>query len=40
MAISSFCLADATEYRVDTTVTATQNLPPAYTGCHSHGSEM
>lgn len=34
-----YCLADATEYRVDTTVTATSDLPPQYTSCHSHGSD-
>ncbi|KAL2256804.1 hypothetical protein VTK26DRAFT_1102 [Humicola hyalothermophila] len=35
-----YCFADATEYRVDTTVTATADLPPQYTGCHSHGSDF
>ncbi|GAB1309904.1 high-affinity Zn(2+) transporter zrt1 [Madurella fahalii] len=33
------CMAGATEYYVHTTVTATQDIPPAFTGCHAHGSE-
>ncbi|KAK3901378.1 hypothetical protein C8A05DRAFT_34936 [Staphylotrichum tortipilum] len=33
------CVAGTAEYRVDTTVTATQDIPPAYTGCHTHGTE-
>ncbi|KAK4104485.1 Zip-domain-containing protein [Parathielavia hyrcaniae] len=33
------CSADATEYRVDTTATATQDIPPSFTGCHPHGSD-
>ncbi|KAL1874942.1 hypothetical protein VTK73DRAFT_10311 [Phialemonium thermophilum] len=36
---SVYCLAGETEYFVDTTVTATSELPPMFTGCHSHGSE-
>lgn len=36
------CLADGTEYRVHTTVTATatQDVPPSFTGCHADGAEM
>ncbi|KAK5659013.1 hypothetical protein OQA88_1100 [Cercophora sp. LCS_1] len=34
-----YCLAEATEYIVDTTATATSDVPPAYTSCHSHGLE-
>ncbi|AEO59559.1 hypothetical protein MYCTH_2307966 [Thermothelomyces thermophilus ATCC 42464] len=34
-----FCMAGTAEYEVHTTVTATQDIPPAYTGCHSHGTE-
>ena len=30
-------MVGATEYLVHTTATATQDLPPAYTGCHAHG---
>ncbi|KAK4166328.1 hypothetical protein QBC43DRAFT_377249 [Cladorrhinum sp. PSN259] len=33
------CLAGETEYRVHTTVTATQDLPPSFTGCHTHDGE-
>ena len=35
----SFCMVGATEYSVHTTVTATQDIPPTFTGCHSHGTE-
>lgn len=28
------------EYSIDTTVTATEDIPAAYTGCHSHGEEI
>ncbi|KAL2159366.1 hypothetical protein VTH06DRAFT_2369 [Thermothelomyces fergusii] len=34
-----FCMAGTAEYEVHTTVTATQDIPPAFTGCHSHGTE-
>ncbi|KAK4151064.1 ZIP zinc transporter-domain-containing protein [Chaetomidium leptoderma] len=34
-----FCMAGASEYLVHTSVTATQDIPPAFTGCHSHGTE-
>ncbi|KAK4244241.1 hypothetical protein C7999DRAFT_17479 [Corynascus novoguineensis] len=34
-----FCMAGTAEYEVHTTVTATQDIPPSFTGCHSHGSE-
>ena len=32
-------MAGTTEYRVEATATATQDVPPAYTGCHTHGTE-
>lgn len=32
-------MVDTTEYYVHTTVTATQDVPPAFTGCHAHGSD-
>jgi len=32
-------MAGTTEYLVHTTVTATQDVPPRFTGCHTHGSE-
>ncbi|KAK4185396.1 putative zinc-regulated transporter [Podospora australis] len=31
------CKAGTTEYKIQTSVTATQDLPPQFTGCHSHG---
>ncbi|KAK0657913.1 hypothetical protein B0T16DRAFT_402728 [Cercophora newfieldiana] len=34
-----YCLADATEYLVETTATATSDIAPAYTGCHNHGRD-
>ncbi|KAI0112748.1 Zip-domain-containing protein [Hypoxylon sp. NC0597] len=36
---SVFCLYDATELQVIVPATATGEIPPAYTGCHKHGSE-
>ncbi|KAK3329210.1 hypothetical protein B0H66DRAFT_540440 [Apodospora peruviana] len=33
------CMAGATEYHVHTTVTATTDIPPAFTGCHTHDAE-
>jgi zinc transporter 1/2/3 len=27
------------EYEVHASVTATQDIPPAYTSCHTHGEE-
>jgi hypothetical protein len=36
---SSLCVAGTTPYHVHTTVTATQDIPPAFTKCHSHGTE-
>ncbi|KAJ9130969.1 Zinc-regulated transporter 1 [Pleurostoma richardsiae] len=35
---SVFCIAGTAEYNVQTTVTATTDVPPEFTGCHSHGS--
>ncbi|KAH6651297.1 hypothetical protein F5144DRAFT_479761 [Chaetomium tenue] len=34
-----YCMGGTAEYEVHTTVTATQDIPPAFTGCHSHGTE-
>ncbi|KAG7293592.1 hypothetical protein NEMBOFW57_003645 [Staphylotrichum longicolle] len=34
-----FCMAGTAEYEVHTSVTATQDIPPAFTGCHSHAAE-
>ncbi|KAK4234985.1 putative metal ion transmembrane transporter protein [Achaetomium macrosporum] len=34
-----YCMAGTAEYHVDTTITATQDVPPAITGCHSHETE-
>ncbi|KAH6853230.1 hypothetical protein B0I37DRAFT_2273 [Chaetomium sp. MPI-CAGE-AT-0009] len=34
-----YCMAGTVEYEVHTTITATQDIPPAFTGCHSHGTE-
>ncbi|KAK7418444.1 high-affinity Zn(2+) transporter zrt1 [Neonectria punicea] len=36
---SVFCSAGSTEYYVQTTVTATGDVPAQFTGCHSHGEE-
>ncbi|KPM41389.1 hypothetical protein AK830_g5160 [Neonectria ditissima] len=36
---SVFCSAGSTEYYVQTTVTATGDIPSQFTGCHSHGDE-
>ncbi|PKS11204.1 hypothetical protein jhhlp_002965 [Lomentospora prolificans] len=35
-----FCMAGASEYVVQTTVTATEELPASFTGCHNHGSDL
>ncbi|KAL2125559.1 hypothetical protein VTJ04DRAFT_1924 [Mycothermus thermophilus] len=35
-----FCMAGTTEYEVHYSVTATQDVPPAFTGCHAHYTEM
>ena len=32
-------MAGTAEYEVHTSVTATQDIPPAFTGCHSHATE-
>ncbi|KAF3937829.1 hypothetical protein ABW19_dt0206913 [Dactylella cylindrospora] len=37
---TQYCLHGATEYRVIATITATNNLPESYTGCHNHGTEL
>ncbi|OIW29309.1 hypothetical protein CONLIGDRAFT_662315 [Coniochaeta ligniaria NRRL 30616] len=37
--LSLYCMAGATEYVVHTTATATTDIPPAFTGCHTHESE-
>ncbi|KAK4097162.1 Zip-domain-containing protein [Parathielavia hyrcaniae] len=34
-----YCMAGTAKYEVHTTVTATQDIPAAFTGCHSHGAE-
>ncbi|KAH6636145.1 hypothetical protein F5144DRAFT_167333 [Chaetomium tenue] len=34
-----YCSSDATEFRVSATVTASSDVPPAYTSCHSHGTD-
>ncbi|KAH6886234.1 ZIP zinc transporter-domain-containing protein [Thelonectria olida] len=36
---SVYCSADSTEYYVQTTITATGDVPAQFTGCHSHGDE-
>ncbi|KAK7222500.1 hypothetical protein V2G26_010503 [Clonostachys chloroleuca] len=36
---SLFCTASSTEYYVQTTVTATSDVPAQFTGCHSHGTD-
>lgn len=33
------CMAGATEYVVQMAATGTTDVPPAFTGCHAHGSE-
>lgn len=33
-------MVGTTEYLVQTTATATTDLPSSYTGCHSHGSDI
>ncbi|KAL1839242.1 hypothetical protein VTJ49DRAFT_1720 [Mycothermus thermophilus] len=35
-----FCMVGTTEYEVHYSVTATQDVPPAFTGCHTHDAEM
>jgi len=32
-------MAGTAEYEVHTSVTATQDIPPAFTGCRSHAAE-
>lgn len=34
-----FCSASSTEYYVQTSVTATGDVPAQFTGCHSHGED-
>ncbi|KAH6850108.1 hypothetical protein B0I37DRAFT_413531 [Chaetomium sp. MPI-CAGE-AT-0009] len=34
-----YCSSDATEYRVVVTATASSDVPPMYTGCHTHGTD-
>lgn len=33
-------MAGVTEFHVQTTPTATTDLPASFTGCHNHGSDM
>lgn len=33
------CVAGTAEFEVHASATATQDVPPAFTGCHSHGAE-
>ncbi|KAK3181143.1 high-affinity Zn(2+) transporter zrt1 [Lecanicillium sp. MT-2017a] len=35
-----YCMAGVTEFHVQTTPTATTDLPASFTGCHNHGSDM
>ncbi|KAH6633917.1 putative metal ion transmembrane transporter protein [Chaetomium sp. MPI-SDFR-AT-0129] len=34
-----YCVAGTAEFEVHASATATQDVPPAFTGCHSHGAE-
>ncbi|KAK3299835.1 uncharacterized protein B0H64DRAFT_1743 [Chaetomium fimeti] len=34
-----YCMVGTVEYEVHTTITVTQDIPPAFTGCHSHGPD-
>ena len=39
LTVTSYCMVGTAEYVVHTSVTATQEIPPAFTDCHTHDAE-
>lgn len=40
MMLDRYCMGGTTEFHVATTITATSDVPPQYTGCHQHAETM